>query len=399
MRVVLRTVLLVTSLQLAVALSSSTAMAGPILAVDKSLGNVSGWSIGVSKALNGCLAAATYQDETTAWMGFGGEKDEAFLAFTNPRWKSIETDRDYQIVMLTNKGRWKGRFTGIDRPNEKGLFASGLKKAFVLDLARAGGIGVVFEGKTIAQLSLAGSADAIEAMIGCQKAILEAKAAPEPPRAGGGGTPKNEGVKSGTGFFVSDRGHVLTNNHVVNGCTEINVARVGTPSVRAQLVAADATNDLAVLSTDLSPGSVPALGLRPRVGESIYVYGFPLGSMLATTGNFTVGNVTAIAGMNDDTRHLQISAPIQPGNSGGPLIDQYGTVVGVIVSRIGDLYVAERTDALPQNINFAIKSTVALSFLDANGISPAAGTKSQTAMDGATVAEQARLFTVRITCR
>ena len=338
------------------------AAALPSLGVDKSLGKVAGWSIGINKSLGGCLAAATYQDETTVWIGVNGEKGEAFLAFTNPKWKSIEVGRGYQLGLLASgRGKWKGQFYGVERENERGLFASDLKQGFVLDVARSAGIRVVFEQKIIAQLSLSGSSDAISAMLGCQKEILEAKApgaTPRPePAAGGEAKPKGDSAKSGTGFFVSEKGHVLTNNHVIQGCTEINVARVGMPSTRAQIVASDATNDLAVLSTDFPQGTIPALGLRPRVGESIYVYGFPLSSMLATTGNFTVGNVTATAGLSDDTRHLQISAPVQPGNSGGPLIDQYGAVVGVIVSRIGDLYVAERTDALPQNINFAINTS------------------------------------------
>lgn len=388
------------------ALLPGAASAGPVLGVDKSVGKVSGWSIGVSNATNGCLAAATYQDETTVWMGFDGEKDEAFVAVTNPRWKSIEADRSYQIMMLTGRGRWKGRFVGIERANERGLYTSGLKKSFVLDLARSGGLNVVFEQKSIARLSLSGSSDALEAMIDCQKTVVAAKAAPDGGRAeakgsGGDAAPKKNGVSSGTGFFVSDAGHVLTNNHVIEGCSEISVAKFGLPSVRARLVAADAKNDLAVLSTSFDNPVVPALSMRPRVGESVYAYGFPLPDLLTASGNFTVGNITASAGMGDDTRMLQISTPVQPGNSGGPLVDQYGAVVGVITSKLNALNVALATanNDLPQNVNFAIKSMIALNFLDSNGIPPAVGTKSPTPLDAASVADQAKLFTVHIVCR
>ncbi|WP_336489981.1 S1C family serine protease [Methylobacterium nigriterrae] len=399
MRMSLRALLGAAGLALYCVMPLRVASAAPVLSIDRSLGKVSGWSLGMSKSLNGCVAAATYQDETTVWMGFEGDKDEAFLAFTNPRWRSIEINRAYQLVMLTGRGRWKGQFFGVERTAEKGLFASGLKKSFVLDLARAGGLNILFERKSIARLSLSGSSDALSAMVDCQKSVVEARASPEAPHdTPSGSDKKKDRVSLGTGFFVSDQGHVLTNNHVIKDCTEIAVAKVGMPSMPARLVVADATNDLAVLATDHKDPVVPALGLRPRVGENIYVYGFPLGSMLAASGNFTVGNVTAVAGQNDDSRHLQISAPIQPGNSGGPLMDQYGSVVGVIVSRIGDLYVAQQTDMLPQNINFAIKSSVALGFLDANGIPPAVGTKSSGPMDAATVAEQARLFTLRVVC-
>ncbi|GJE59931.1 S1C family serine protease [Methylobacterium trifolii] len=379
---------------------ASLAQAITILGVDKTIGKVSGWSIGVNTALNGCLAAATYQDGTTVWMGMDGGKDEAFVAFTNPRWKSIDVDRSYPLMLLTGRrGRWKGQFVGIERTSERGLYASGLKKRFVLDLAEAGSLGLVFENRTIAQLSMSGSGDALDAMFTCQKSVIEAKAAPGQVPEGGGSTPRKNGASSGTGFFVSDVGHVLTNNHVIEGCSEINVAKFGVPSMRARLVATDVQNDLAVLSTPFDRPVVPALSLRPRVGESVYAYGFPLPDLLAASGNFTVGNITAAAGLGDDTRMLQISTPVQPGNSGGPLVDQYGAIVGVITSKLNALNVAKSNNDIPQNVNFAIKAMIALNFLDSNGIPPAVGTKSQTSMDPASVAEQAKLFTVHVTCR
>ncbi|WP_342149675.1 serine protease [Methylorubrum sp. SB2] len=381
-------------------LFAGAAQAGPVLNIDKSIEKVSGWSIGVSKALNGCLAAATYQDQTTVWMGFDGDKDEAFLAFTNPRWKSIETDRVYRLAMMTGRGRWKGPFTGVERTNERGLYASGLKKGFVLDIARAGAIDVIFEQKSIARLSLSGSSDAIDAMNDCQKAVVEAKASAGKEGAKAEASPKKSGGSSGTGFFVSDVGHVLTNHHVIENCSEFYVAKFGVPSIPARLVASDAQNDLAVLGTGIEKPVVPAMSLRPRIGESVYAYGFPMLHLLAASGNFTVGNITASAGLGDDTRMLQISTPIQPGNSGGPLLDQYGAVVGIINSKLNALNVALAGKGdIPQNINFAIKTMIALNFLDANGIPPTVGTKSPTPLDAASVAEQAKLFTVHVTCR
>ncbi|KQT59929.1 serine protease [Methylobacterium sp. Leaf456] len=381
-------------------LFAGAAQAGPILNIDKSIEKVAGWSIGVSKALNGCLASATYQDQTTVWMGFDGDKNEDFLAFTNPRWKSIEPDRVYRLAMMTGRGRWKGPFTGVERTNERGLYASGLKKGFVLDIARAGAIDVIFEQKSIARLSLSGSSDAIDAMHDCQKAVVEAKASAGKEGAKAEASPKKGGGSSGTGFFVSDVGHILTNHHVIENCREFYVAKFGVPSIPARLVASDAQNDLAVLGTGIEKPVVPAMSLRPRIGESVYAYGFPMLHLLAASGNFTVGNITASAGVGDDTRMLQISTPIQPGNSGGPLLDQYGAVVGVINSKLNALNVALAGKGdIPQNINFAIKTMIALNFLDANGIPPAVGTKSPTPLDAASVAEQAKLFTVHVTCR
>jgi S1-C subfamily serine protease len=209
---------------------------------------------------------------------------------------------------------------------------------------------------------------------------------------------KEKSETSGTGFFVSTKGHILTNHHVVNECTTFKVTQAGLGNDKVRLVASDEKNDLAVLATDLKPDSVPSLRTAVRMGESISVYGFPLAGLLASTGNFTTGTVTALAGLGDDTRMIQISAPVQPGNSGGPLIDQYGNIVGVIVSKLNALRVAKATDDLPQNINFAIKSVIAQSFLESNDILPSM-TPSTAPLDAPQVAERAKAFTVRITCK
>jgi S1-C subfamily serine protease len=89
-----------------------------------------------------------------------------------------------------------------------------------------------------------------------------------------------------------------------------------------------------------------------RLGESIAVFGFPLHGLLATSGNFTLGNITAVAGIGDDTRMVQMSAPVQPGNSGGPLLDQTGNVIGTVVAKINAIKLARITNDLAENINF-----------------------------------------------
>jgi S1-C subfamily serine protease len=129
----------------------------------------------------------------------------------------------------------------------------------------------------------------------------------------------------------------------------------------------------------------------------VYVYGFPLGGILATTGNFTSGAITATAGMADDTRMLQISAPVQPGNSGGPVKDQNGNIVGVVVSKLNALRIAQVTNDVPQNVNFAIKAYIAINFLDSNGVNAATASGGK-ALDPADIADEAKKYTVRVTC-
>jgi len=98
------------------------------------------------------------------------------------------------------------------------------------------------------------------------------------------------------------------------------------------------------------------------------VLGFPYAGLLASTPQVTTGAISALAGLHDDTRYLQLTAPVQPGNSDGPLLDLSGNVVGIVSARINALAVAERTGTLPENINFAIKSGIVRSFLEANQI-------------------------------
>lgn len=387
-------------LALAVAGPAAASPAPPNLTIDKSFGKTAGWSIGYSDTLGGCLAAATFGDGTTIWFGLSGVRGNAYLAFTNPKWRAIAIGDQYDLKLLAHgRGRWGGSFVGFERGEARGLFQAGLKDTFVSDLSDAGAITVEFRGRPIAKLSLVGSTDALDAVLGCQKAlgVEKAKTAGQEPAARN--DDRGERTSQGTGFYVSQKGHVLTNQHVIDRCSDITVTRVGSAPVKARLLASDATNDLAVLDTDRPTPEVPPLAMRARVGESVYAFGFPLNGLLATTGNFTIGNVTATAGLGDDTRQIQVSVPIQPGNSGGPLVDQYGNVVGVIVSKLNALKMASLTSDLAQNVNFAIKTTIVLNFLEANGIAAPLEARRTGAMTPDTIAERAKDFTVRINCR
>lgn len=203
---------------------------------------------------------------------------------------------------------------------------------------------------------------------------------------------------SGTGFFVSREGHLLTNAHVVSDCSAIEV---NGPNgvVQARLVAKDTSNDLALLKTEITPLKVAAVRSGVRLGEAIAVFGYPLSGMLSTSGNFTLGNVTALTGLSDDTRYYQISAPVQPGNSGGPLVDANGNFIGVVTAKLNALKVMVATNGdIPQNVNFAIKGSTASTFLESNGVAFAIGSE-KTALQPADLAEHAKSMSVYIACR
>ena len=130
-------------------------------------------------------------------------------------------------------------------------------------------------------------------------------------------------VGTGTGFAVTLRGHVVTNNHVVEECSETRIKPRGSPSVVAPRAFVDPNNDLAVLLAGTPPKETARFRAGPtsRLGDQAVVSGFPLYGALASQGNLTVGFISALVGLRDDSRVMQISAPVQPGNSGGPLLD------------------------------------------------------------------------------
>jgi serine protease Do len=179
-------------------------------------------------------------------------------------------------------------------------------------------------------------------------------------------------ISSGSGVMIGDHGEVLTNAHVVKECAQIIVrSPAGDDSATAQLIASDEKNDLAVVRTrPLSSVATFRDGKPVRAGDTIVVLGYPLAGLLATTANLTVGNVSALAGLGDDSRYLQISAPVQPGNSGGPLLDGSGHLVGIVTAKLDAALVARFTETfrsslyrdIPQNVNFALKAEVARAF-------------------------------------
>lgn len=206
----------------------------------------------------------------------------------------------------------------------------------------------------------------------------------------------------GTGFFVSATGHILTNAHVVRNCSTIHVTGDRVALAPAALKGADATHDLALLELPKPPPpALPVLPWREDVplGGQVAVFGFPYFGTYAATGTFTRGDVTALAGLAGNSAHLQISAPIQPGNSGGPVGNEQGQVVGVVVGRLSSAHVVQHTGDLPQNVNFAIKSAQARSFLQVHGLSVPAADPRAPALSGPDLAARLKAAAVLVVCR
>ncbi len=168
---------------------------------------------------------------------------------------------------------------------------------------------------------------------------------------------------------------------------------------RARVVAADEENDLALLKVQSTFAAIGRFrsGRGIRSGEAVVVVGYPLQSLLASDAKVTVGSVSAMAGIGDDTRMIQVSAPTQPGNSGGPVFDAAGNVVGVLSSTLNALQLAKVRGILPQNINFAIKSAIAQNFFEAKGVGYETA-ESTAELRPVEVADRAKNFTYLIEC-
>ena len=181
-----------------------------------------------------------------------------------------------------------------------------------------------------------------------------------------GGVPTKVGT--GTAFVVSTDGHAVTNDHVVASCKEV---RVQGHSDLVQVLTRDEVSDLALLKMPGETRATAALAPDPaslRQGQDIVVFGFPLNSVLSSGGNLTPGVVSAITGLGNNSNQIQITAPIQPGSSGSPVMNKKGQVVGVVNMKLSDSVMAKHTGTLPQNVNFAISGQTLNAFLDAHKV-------------------------------
>jgi hypothetical protein len=206
-----------------------------------------------------------------------------------------------------------------------------------------------------------------------------------------------ESTVTGSGFFVNTEGYLLTNLHVVTGCQTASI-KVSGLATFARILFSDTKNDLAVLKFDHPPAFlVFRQDQRLRLGENVVAVGYPLAGVVASSMNLTTGSISALAGIGDDARMVQFSAPVQPGNSGGPLLDQSGHVVGIVTSKLSPLWTAAHLGDIPQNVNFAIKASVVRDFLDSKGIDYGTAPSTETVATP-TIADQVRKAVVSIEC-
>jgi V8-like Glu-specific endopeptidase len=240
-------------------------------------------------------------------------------------------------------------------------------------------------------------------------------------------TPRTKSAASGSGFFVSKLGHIITNQHVVKSCKRLTVGDNAKTQVKAEVVETDKRNDLALLkisSTEMASEETKSLirklgtnlsrdlGIKVvplssngllrsedvELGESLLVAGYPYGEIFSNTIKVTKGIVSAIRGIGDDSGQFQMDAAVQPGNSGGPVYDSNGNIVGVVVAQLNKLKVAKAIGSLPENVNFGIKASTVRQFLTSAGLPTKWSSRTQS-MSTRDLAKIAKNQTVMVVCQ
>ncbi len=169
---------------------------------------------------------------------------------------------------------------------------------------------------------------------------------------------------SGTGFFITEDGYLITNQHVAGDGVQVRLV-TATGIISAKVVKVDGANDLALLKADGKFAALPVASSRPvKLGGTVATIGFPNISLQGFSPKFTRGEIGSLSGPEDDARYFQISVPVQPGNSGGALVNDRGNVVGVVCAKLSAQAALSLSGALPENVNYAIKSSFLLGFLE-----------------------------------
>ena len=218
---------------------------------------------------------------------------------------------------------------------------------------------------------------------------------------------------TGSGILISNDGLVVTNQHVVAACETINVT-LNDSVASANLLHEDGSNDLALvkvadqswinLATSKFSSEIPLTGtglFRPsevQLAEEVLVAGYPFGDTFSASLKVTSGIVSSKKGLNNNSSEFQLDAAVQGGNSGGPVYDKAGRLIGVVVSQLNKIKTAKLTGSIPENVNFAIKGQTVSQFLESSGITATPATQKKPNLENKSIAQIAELQTVFLEC-
>jgi TPR repeat protein len=219
----------------------------------------------------------------------------------------------------------------------------------------------------------------------------------KPPEDGQGQT---HVTATATGFLITANGYVLTAQHAIEKVGRIEVL-YQQRRYPAKVIVNDEAIDVAVLRIEGT--GFPCLPLvssaTVKTGDAVFTMGFPQVALQGAEPKFTEGSISSLSGPAGSSRFFQISAPVQPGNSGGPLVDERGQVVGMVNARLNDLTTLAASGMLPQNVNYAVKSSFILPFLEGiEGLSVRAKAQEQAATERSALIERTKKALVMVVC-
>lgn len=189
------------------------------------------------------------------------------------------------------------------------------------------------------------------------------------PRDSGPAAPVEGTYSIGTGWPVAE-GLVVTNYHVIAGYQDIMLVRTDKQQISASVYEIDQKNDIALLrvsDVDMLPPALAVSEKKTSIGAEVFTIGYPHTDIMGSQPKLTSGIVNALSGFQDDKRTFQVSVAVQSGNSGGPLINMNGEVIGIVTSKLSAMKVFRWTGDLPQNVNYAMKSRYLLDLLQNSG--------------------------------
>jgi len=187
-----------------------------------------------------------------------------------------------------------------------------------------------------------------------------------PRKVSGSNNPTSLGnpTASGSGFLITDDGYLISNNHVVKDATKVRLV-TSAGLIDAKVIQVDAANDLALLKANGRFAPLPISASRTvKLGSTVATVGFPDIVLQGFAPKLAKGEIASLSGASDDPRYFQISVAVQPGNSGGALVDEHGNVVGIVSAKLNASAALAATGALPENVNYAVKSSFLLGFLE-----------------------------------
>lgn len=413
-------------------------LSGPALAFgedyytsDKVYDDEGKWTISVNTTRKSCLMHMAYDDETVVEVGGDHSEGELtyFFMFGNESW-NYKPDKEYGVITrYDRRSTWTGDGIGVKVNDYKGVAVEDVKEEAVDEFAGSSRLNLKIGGRDYGNYNLSGTQKGLAKMRECIAAVedgsisltaidegyqAEASSSPSEPKPNGShrgnatiGGPRDEEpgkgkeptYVSGSAFFVDDAGYLLTNAHVVEGCSKATLRLGKDRAEPALIVARDEAKDLALLKIRGKSPAVARFRAAPpiRLGDSVVVFGYPLTGYLSSSGNLSTGLVASLAGTEDNEAEMQISAPVQSGNSGGAVVDQSGHVVGVVVAKSNIQTVDKDDIEVIQNANFAIKGEVAKTFLDDNLVAYQSEPPGED-LKTPDVADIARAFSAQVIC-